>query len=240
MCVTATLPLVHDATTYTDLQNQRRCPSATEREGTQPADPLLILFRVPAMEATRVYNLSLLLVMLLATFCCALSQATPGQTPAPGVQLPSQQAAAARTKPLKPVRLEDIICSSSYARPSAAGARTQGTTTSSGASTAASLARLQLSIPVYGNWCGPNFGKGEPVDGLDACCRKHDLCYDSLNVTGLRGFLSSSTCSCDNTLAQCAISFQYTNAGKISKSVDKLAKAIGSVFTGSAALKGCY
>jgi hypothetical protein len=42
----------------------------------------------------------------------------------------------------------------------------------------------QLSLPVYGNYCG--FGHGDPtgntppIDMVDAVCREHDLCYGLL------------------------------------------------------------
>jgi len=48
-------------------------------------------------------------------------------------------------------------------------------------------------IPVYGNWCGPWYGDGEPIDALDAICRAHDQCYD------FAGWLD---CGCDATLRQ--------------------------------------
>jgi hypothetical protein len=35
------------------------------------------------------------------------------------------------------------------------------------------------SMPVYGNWCGPRYGSGVPVDALDRCCKQHDDCYDN-------------------------------------------------------------
>jgi hypothetical protein len=34
-------------------------------------------------------------------------------------------------------------------------------------------------MPVYGNWCGPRYGGGMPVDALDSCCKQHDDCYDN-------------------------------------------------------------
>ncbi|HWP93360.1 MAG TPA: hypothetical protein VNN20_14295 [Thermodesulfobacteriota bacterium] len=53
----------------------------------------------------------------------------------------------------------------------------------------------QLSVPVYGNYCGPGFGdptgNTPPIDAVDAVCREHDLCY------GRRGYLD---CQCDRNL----------------------------------------
>lgn len=45
-----------------------------------------------------------------------------------------------------------------------------------------------LTLPIYGNWCGPGYGSGTPVDTLDNGCMQHDNCY------GLNGYFS---CSCD-------------------------------------------
>lgn len=33
------------------------------------------------------------------------------------------------------------------------------------------------AFPIYGNWCGPNYGSGTPIDLLDKACKKHDNCY---------------------------------------------------------------
>lgn len=44
---------------------------------------------------------------------------------------------------------------------------------------------------LYGNWCGPNYGSGIPIDNLDRGCRKHDLCYANPRY-------GSHNCKCDN------------------------------------------
>ncbi len=49
------------------------------------------------------------------------------------------------------------------------------------------------SLAIYGNWCGPNHPKDvndapEPIDVLDATCKRHDLCYEK------DGYLN---CQCD-------------------------------------------
>jgi hypothetical protein len=48
-----------------------------------------------------------------------------------------------------------------------------------------------LSVDVYGHWCGPGHGFGEPIDAVDTVCMRHDKCYDA------RGYFD---CMCDNTL----------------------------------------
>ncbi len=44
----------------------------------------------------------------------------------------------------------------------------------------------QLSLPVYGNYCGVGHGdptgNTPPIDAVDAVCREHDLCYDRLGA----------------------------------------------------------
>ncbi len=46
------------------------------------------------------------------------------------------------------------------------------------------LASRQLSLPVYGNYCGRGHGdptgNAPPVDAVDAVCREHDRCYARL------------------------------------------------------------
>jgi hypothetical protein len=45
-------------------------------------------------------------------------------------------------------------------------------------------ARKQLSLPVYGNYCGAGHGdptfQTPPVDAVDLVCREHDRCYSLL------------------------------------------------------------
>jgi hypothetical protein len=49
----------------------------------------------------------------------------------------------------------------------------------------------KISIPVYGNWCGPGHGSGTPVDAVDDACRRHDQCYAK------NGYFN---CNCDAKL----------------------------------------
>lgn len=50
------------------------------------------------------------------------------------------------------------------------------------------------AVPVHGNWCGPGHPKykgqpaPDPIDKLDAACKRHDQCYTE------RGYMD---CSCD-------------------------------------------
>ncbi|MCL6477425.1 MAG: hypothetical protein K6T65_03330 [Peptococcaceae bacterium] len=47
----------------------------------------------------------------------------------------------------------------------------------------------------YGNWCGPFCGgPGDPIDGVDSCCKVHDKCYEQ------RGW---GNCSCDLEIIPC-------------------------------------
>jgi hypothetical protein len=53
------------------------------------------------------------------------------------------------------------------------------------------IKKAKISIPVWGNWCGPGYGSGKPKDVLDAGCKAHDKCY------GDRHYFS---CACDKAL----------------------------------------
>ncbi|HSK86139.1 MAG TPA: hypothetical protein VK902_22425 [Rubrobacter sp.] len=70
----------------------------------------------------------------------------------------------------------------------------------------------QLSLPVYGNYCGRGHGdptgKQPPVDAVDAVCREHNMCY---------GLLGDFDSRCDRNLIESmpnAIAITPTPAGK--------------------------
>lgn len=60
-----------------------------------------------------------------------------------------------------------------------------------GAETSSNVSAGAEGLPIYGNWCGPGYGSGEPVDDLDRACMEHDHCYDR------RGW---GDCSCNREL----------------------------------------
>lgn len=47
-----------------------------------------------------------------------------------------------------------------------------------------------VAFPAYGNWCGPGYGSGTPIDILDTGCKNHDNCYANVGY---------HKCSCDKT-----------------------------------------
>ena len=50
----------------------------------------------------------------------------------------------------------------------------------------------RISLPLWGNWCGPGHsGPGAPQDLLDTACMHHDKCY------GNKGYFN---CACDQAL----------------------------------------
>ena len=60
--------------------------------------------------------------------------------------------------------------------------------------------RSHLSLP--GNWCGPNFGSGIPIDPVDATCERHDKCYDAAvrDSAGNKWAENAAKCTCDTVL----------------------------------------
>lgn len=97
-------------------------------------------------------------------------------------------------------------------------------------------------LPVYGNWCGPGYPPNgenpDPVDKLDAVCKEHDLCYETL------GYLS---CACDQLLLESlerAIQSRQdysacTTHGKEMEVQNKIFQLIAGYFKTSACKRGC-
>ena len=75
-------------------------------------------------------------------------------------------------------------------------------------------------FPVYGRWCGPGHGGGEPIDDVDRACMEHDKCY------GKRGYLD---CQCDSQLI--ADLNRAMGSGKLSPKGYAAAVAISAWFS---------
>ncbi len=75
-------------------------------------------------------------------------------------------------------------------------------------------------LPVYGNWCGPGHGSGEPIDDVDRACMEHDKCY------GRKGYFD---CGCDAQLLEDLA--RSMKSSKISPSGRAAALAISTWFS---------
>lgn len=75
----------------------------------------------------------------------------------------------------------------------------------------------RVRVPVYGNWCGPEYGSGTPIDLLDTGCMNHDKCYG-------RGPYYS--CACDKEL----IRYIDKNIGKMTGGQKRAAQAVRIFF----------
>lgn len=71
-----------------------------------------------------------------------------------------------------------------------------------------------LMIPIYGNWCGLNYGSGVPIDYLDNICMEHKRC--------LAG--SIADCQCNAALVQ-AIDDKIDDMGRDQKLIAKLVRS---------------
>lgn len=80
-------------------------------------------------------------------------------------------------------------------------------------------------IPIWGNWCGPGYGSGKPIDLLDEGCRQHDNCY----VHG------GNNCSCNQRL----INYINRNIGRMTGGQSVMARAVKLYFQGENLSKGC-
>ncbi|CAH1775701.1 unnamed protein product [Owenia fusiformis] len=89
-----------------------------------------------------------------------------------------------------------------------------------------------LNYNNYGCWCG-NGGSGPTLDGVDRCCKTHDLCYirnSGCNpkwrwyprrggqCTGSRGSCGYNVCKCDEDAARCFARNSYNSGYKGARS----------------------
>lgn len=81
------------------------------------------------------------------------------------------------------------------------------------------------SIPIWGNWCGPGYGSGRPIDLLDEGCRQHDNCY----VHG------GNNCNCNKRL----INYINRNIGRMTGGQRAMARVVKFYFQGENLAKGC-
>lgn len=86
---------------------------------------------------------------------------------------------------------------------------------------------IDITVPYHGNWCGPGYGSGMPVDYLDRACQWHDFCYQDFGYWN---------CVCDQGFID-RIDRDYHLMGAIEQQ-----KAMGAVTAFSALMvaHGCY
>ncbi|OLR56956.1 hypothetical protein BHK98_05900 [Hornefia porci] len=93
----------------------------------------------------------------------------------------------------------------------------------------AAAQKKAIAFPVYGNWCGPYYGSGTPIDLLDKGCKNHDVCYENKG---------RHKCSCDKTF----LSYINTNYNKMTgvkqKAMAKVIKAWLQIKTSNVTKKG--
>lgn len=89
---------------------------------------------------------------------------------------------------------------------------------------ASDIQPMATAFPIYGNWCGPNYGSGTPIDLLDTGCKNHDNCYKK------RG---RHKCSCDKEFLQYINSRYSKMTGVKQKSMAKVMVAWLKIKTSS-------
>lgn len=80
-------------------------------------------------------------------------------------------------------------------------------------------------MPIWGNWCGPGYGSGVPIDLLDEGCMRHDNCY----VHG------GNNCECNKKL----IKYIEDNKSRMTTGQAAMADVIALYFRGENFFKGC-
>lgn len=84
-----------------------------------------------------------------------------------------------------------------------------------------------IPMPIWGNWCGPNYGSGDTKDYLDAACKQHDLDYKKY------GYFD---CGSDIRLIA-RITRDYDKMKFLEKA---MARNVIMYFTAQAKINGCY
>lgn len=82
-----------------------------------------------------------------------------------------------------------------------------------------------ISLPIWGNWCGPGYGSGKPIDLLDEGCRQHDNCY-------IHG---GNNCKCNRKL----INYINNNLERMTRGQYIMAIAIRLYFQRENSSNGC-
>lgn len=82
-----------------------------------------------------------------------------------------------------------------------------------------------MTAPIWGNWCGPGYGSGAPIDLLDEGCRQHDNCY----VHG------GNNCNCNKRL----INYINKNINRMTGGQKKMASVVRWWFKLENFRKGC-
>jgi hypothetical protein len=89
----------------------------------------------------------------------------------------------------------------------------------------------KISVPVYGNYCGPNHGdptfRQEPIDSVDAVCKRHDRCYDPTQ----NGHYQS--CACDAQMVNELARVAWNDAHTLSREALAVGAAMGTWFAQS-------
>lgn len=85
--------------------------------------------------------------------------------------------------------------------------------------------QTRVSIPIWGNWCGPGYGHGEPIDLLDEGCKIHDGCYEP----------GKKNCGCNQIL----IDYIDRNIYRMTGGQRQMAKVVRSYFAFENWRNGC-
>nr|XP_026689604.1 basic phospholipase A2 nigroxin A-like isoform X3 [Ciona intestinalis] len=91
----------------------------------------------------------------------------------------------------------------------------------------------------YGCWCGVG-GKGTPVDGIDSCCKSHDLCFNAAtkkwapNYSSVQIYFHKYKMSCHQKSTACYGSGLSLALCECDKKISKCIHAAGNYCSGFA------